>query len=66
MKTVYILHHSYIGTPESGEIDSVHDTIAGAEAQMKKVLEDDYEATPAENSDEDYMYITTHEVKSKK
>ena len=36
MKTVYILHHSYIGTPESGEIDSVHDTMAGAEAQMKK------------------------------
>ena len=66
MAKVYILHHSYQGTPESGEIESVHDTLADAKAQMKKVVADDYEATLAENKIYDYMYITTHQVKSKK
>ena len=68
MAKVYILHHTNQGTPEANEIDSVHATMAEAKAQMKKALHEDYEATPAENEDEDYiyMYITTHQVKSKK
>ena len=69
MKKVYILHHTNQGTPESNEIDSVHTTMAEAKAQMKKVLHEEYGGvTPAENEEEDYIYmsITTHQVKSKK
>ena len=66
MAKVYILHHTNQGTPESNEIESVHDTLADAKAQMKKVVADDYEATLAENKIYDYMFISTHQVKSKK
>ena len=68
MAKVYILHHTNQGTPEANEIESVHGTMAEAKAHMKKVLHEDYEVTPAENEEEDYMYmsITTHQVKSKK
>ena len=66
MAKVYILHHTNQGTPEANEIESVHGTMAEAKAQMKKVLHEDYEVTPAENEDEEYMYISSHTVKSKK
>ena len=66
MAKVYILHHTNQGTPEANEIESVHDTLADAKAQMKKVVADDYEATLAENKIYDYMFISTHQVKSKK
>ena len=66
MAKVYILHHTNQGTPEANEIESVHVTLAEAKAQMKTVVADDYEATLAENKIYDYMFISTHQVKSKK
>lgn len=59
-KKVYVLHHSFIGTPESGEIHSIYSSMRDAKSAMKRVLDEDYDgATPADNEDGEYMYITT-------
>ena len=57
-KTVFVLHHTNQGTPESGEIHSIYTTEAAAKAAMKKELEDNYEVTVKDNRDEEYMYIS--------
>ena len=57
-KTVYVLHHTNSGTPESGQIHSIYSTNKDARDMMKKVLTEYYDCTMAENSDEDYMYIS--------
>ena len=57
MKTVYVLHHAYHGTPESGEIHSIYATEAAAEKAMEEVLHEVYESTLQENEDEDCMYM---------
>ena len=59
--TVYVLHHTNSGTPESGQIHSIHSTEAGALNTMKIVLDEDYDGVTMEdneNEDFDYMYIS--------
>ena len=60
MQNVYVLHHSNTGCPESGEIHSIYATAAAAMEAMKKALDEEYDgATLDDNSDSEYMYITT-------
>ena len=65
-KTVYVLHHTNQGTPESGEIHSIYTTESSALAAMAAELQDGYDGvTMEENEDEDciYMYITEQFLK---
>jgi len=66
MKTVYVLHHTNQGTPESGEIHSIYAKKEAALAAMEKTLESDYESSMDENEEEDYiyMYISEHTLHS--
>ena len=57
MTSVYVLHHTNQGTPESGEIHSIYTTIEAAEAAMDEVLREDYDSSTVENEDEDYIYM---------
>jgi len=57
-KTVFVLHHTNQGTPESGEIHSIYTTETAALAAMAAELQDNYEVTMKDNKDEEYMYIT--------
>ena len=59
--TVYVLHHTNSGTPESGEIHSIYASEQSAIKAMETVLNDDYDGvTLDENEQEDfeYMYIS--------
>jgi hypothetical protein len=59
--TVYVLHHTNPGTPESGEIHSIYITEADALKAMEKALDEEYDGvTPDQNEEEDndYMYIS--------
>ena len=61
IKTVYVLHHTNLGTPESGEIHSIYITEADALKAMEKALDEEYDGvTPDQNEEEDndYMYIS--------
>jgi hypothetical protein len=57
-KSVYVLHNTNSGTPESSEIHSIYGAKKDALATMKKVLADDYDSTMAENEDYEYMHIS--------
>ena len=57
-KTVFVLHHTNQGTPESGEIHSIYTTESSALAAMEAELEEGYDGvTMQENADEDYVYM---------
>jgi hypothetical protein len=58
MSTVYVLHHTNSGTPESGEIHSIYITEAAALKAMEKTLDELYDGvTLDENEEEDYVYM---------
>ena len=66
-KTVFVLHHTNQGTPESGEIHSIYITKSSALAAMAEELETGYGGiTMQENEDDDYihMYITEQFLKN--
>ena len=68
MSTVYVLHHTNPGTPESGEIHSIYTTEVDALKAMEKALDVEYDGTtPDENIEEDYdyMYITKQTLYTK-
>lgn len=59
--TVYVLRHTNEGTPESGEIESIHRTKESALKKMEEVLNDMYDGvTINQNKKEDdfYMFIS--------
>jgi uncharacterized lipoprotein len=65
--TVFVLHHTNQGTPESGEIHSIYTTKSSALAAMAAELEEGYDGvTMQDNADEDYvyMYITEQYLKN--
>jgi hypothetical protein len=64
IKTVYVLHHTNLGTPESGEIHSIHRTESSALKLMKVVLDSVYSVTMEENEESqyDYMYISEQKI----
>jgi F420-dependent methylenetetrahydromethanopterin dehydrogenase len=65
--TVFVLHHTNQGTPESGEIHSIYTTKSSALAAMAEELENGYDGvTMQDNADEDYvyMYITEQYLKN--
>ena len=65
--TVFVLHHTNQGTPESGEIHSIYITKSSALAAMAEELETGYGGiTMQENEDDDYihMYITEQFLKN--
>jgi hypothetical protein len=65
--TVFVLHHTNQGTPESGEIHSIYTTESSALAAMAEELENGYDGvTMQDNADEDYvyMYITEQYLKN--
>jgi hypothetical protein len=65
--TVFVLHHTNQGTPESGEIHSIYTTESSALAAMAAELEEGYDGvTMQDNADEDYvyMYITEQYLKN--
>jgi hypothetical protein len=65
--TVFVLHHTNQGTPESGEIYSIYTTKSSALAAMAEELENGYGGiTMQENEDDDYiyMYITEQFLKN--
>ncbi len=66
IQIVFVLHHTYQGTPESGEIHSIYTTAAAAEEAMGVELEEGYGVTLQDNEDEDfiYMYISEHFLKN--
>ena len=61
-KTVYVVHHTNQGTPESGEIHGIFETEEGALEAMAECLVNDYDSTAEENEEDDYiyMYISEH------
>ena len=60
--TVYVVHHTNQGTPESGEIHGIFETEEGALEAMAECLVNDYDSTAEENEEDDYiyMYISEH------
>jgi len=65
--TVFVLHHTNQGTPESGEIHSIYTTKSSALDAMAEELETGYGGiTMQENEDDDYihMYITEQFLKN--
>lgn len=57
-KKVYVLHHRNWGTPESGEIHSIHSTKKGCLAAMKEELNDGYGGvTIKQNEEEHHVYM---------
>ena len=56
-KTVYVVHHTNQGTPESGEIHGIFATEEGALKAMADCLVNDYETTMEENEEDDYIYM---------
>lgn len=66
-KIVFVLHHTNLGTPESGDIHSIYTTEAAAEEAMAAILNWDYGGvTMQENEDEGfiYMYISQQILKN--
>ncbi len=64
--TVFVLHHTNQGTPESGEIHSIYTSIEAAEAAMAAVLEEDYNGTTLHDNEINefvYMYISEQDLK---
>jgi len=56
--TVFVLHHTNSGTPESGEIHSIYTSRIAALAAMEQALEELYDGVSAqENEDEDFIYM---------
>ena len=55
--TVYVVHHTNQGTPESGEIYGIYATEELALQAMSDCLKNDYESSLEENEEEDYMYM---------
>jgi len=65
--TVFVLHHTNQGTPESGEIHSIYTTKSSALDAMAEELKTGYGGiTMQENEDDDYinMYITEQFLKN--
>jgi len=59
--TVYVVHHTNQGTPESGQIHSIHSTERGALKEMEFALQDMYEVTMQDNENEDFIYMYVSE-----
>ena len=55
--TVYVVHHTNQGTPESGEIYGIYATEESALKAMADCLEDEYNCSLDENEEEDYIYM---------
>jgi len=55
--SVYVLHHTNSGTPESGEIHGIYTTEDAALQAMEEVLKEEYEVTMDENEEEDFIYM---------